>query len=288
MFHSIFRDGFPVDILMRALVQQISWDDGTNKIVLCNYPTPDNEINYESFLRLCGILRDLQERGFLMEEMVPQPDTNASPAITKEPVPKDILQALDKGMEWKNDEKGKWHLGKTKAATNVLSFELVPGSAATNYLESLKNKPPYNNTNRAGVQMIDRLESILDRSRTNPVTQHSEVQFRSFLFVLSAMANEEAAFQILAKDKQCCASFCTDYIPTSELRPILKMDWSHESKPLCHPLAKVSYQGKEYQITDEIGTTVNRDAFSLVNILITQISIDPTQLNYQPQLLQVR
>jgi len=290
MFHSVFRDGFPVDILMRALVQQISMNEGTNEIMLYNTPTPQNETNYESFLRLCGLLRDLQEHGYLMERLVQQSESTASPDITSEPAAKDVQDAFDKGMNWKS-EKGKWHLEKDRAATNILAFELTPGPAARDYLEGLKNRAPYNNTNREGPKMIERLESVLDRSKPGTGTLHSELQFRSFLFVLASMANEQAAFQVLARDK----AFCTDYIPASELRPILKMDWNHETTPveLCPPVAKVSYQGKEYQIADpklpdgSYGTA-NRDAFSLAAILISQISIDPTKLNYQPQLLQVR
>lgn len=291
MFHSMFRDGFPVDILMRAMVQQISIDDGTNEIFLYNNPTLENVTNYESFLRLCGILRELQVRGFLIERLIAESEMNSGPELAAEPAPKDIMDALDKGMNWKAD-KGKWRLEKEKEATNILSFELVPGPQAKNYLEGLKNQPPYNNKQREGLQMIDRVENLLDRPRLAGRTMHSEVQFRSFLFVLSAMANEEEAFKILVNNDK---SFCTNYIPTSEFRPVLKMGWSHESHPvqLSHPLAKVHYQGKEYQIADlklpNGGySTVNRDAFSLVNILITQISIDPTKLNYQPQVLQVK
>jgi hypothetical protein len=290
MFHSVFRDGFPVDILMRAMVQQISLSEGTNEIVLHNIPTRENETNYESFLRLCGILRDLQEHGYLMERLVPQSDTNSFPEMTAEPTAKDLMDAFDKGMNWKS-ENGKWHLEKESAATNILSFELTPGPDARDYLESFKSRAPYNNTEREGAKMIDRLGLVLDKSRSGGGKLESEVQLRSFLFVLANMANEDAAFKILERDP----AFCAAYIPPSELRPVLKMDWSHETNlvSLCRPVAKVKYEGKEYEIADEKhadGTcsTFNRDAFSLATILITQISIDPTKLNYQPQLLQVR
>ena len=288
MFHSLFREGFPVDTLMRAMVQQVSMSDGTNEVILFNIPTRENETNYESFLRLCGILRDLQLHGYLMERLEETANTNSGSELSVEPTPKDMADAMEKGMNWKS-QNGKWHLEKETAATNSLFFELTPGSDARNYLESYKQRAPYNNSEREGSKMIDRLELVLDRSRSSGVKLHSEIQFRSFLFVLAGLAGEDEAFRVLEKD----AAFCNRFIPESELRPVLRLDWSHETAPLCSPLAKLTYRGRDYAITDVkypdgTSSTVNRDAFSLANILITQISIDPTQLNYSPQLLQVR
>jgi hypothetical protein len=36
------------------------------------------------------------------------------------------------------------------------------------------------------------------------------------------------------------------------------------------------------------GASYNRDAFMLASLLITQISVDPTKINYPQQFLQVR
>src|SRR5580704_2387573 len=181
VFNAFFQSGFPVDILMRCLVQQVQFTMVTNgvtygpngktlatntvttEIIHNNTPTPENT-NYAGFLRLCDILRDLQERGFLLLDQR-ETVTNAadSPStmpteITNAPTAAELLAALTNGYSWKESTNGTtWHL--ERARTNELKFLLTPNGVS--YLSSMyacategKGNAPYNNSNQIAHVML--------------------------------------------------------------------------------------------------------------------------------------
>lgn len=280
-FHALFREGFPVDILMRTLVQEVHFTPPgeTNEIVLYNVPSLDNKTNYARFLRLCDTLRQLQVRGYLPQKFRQQNEPVTGPELEKLEA-KDVIEAAAQKMRWKMDATGKWYLERPSEATNSPAFEITP--EGSDWLETL-NHPPFQSLE------IKNLQHIFGPNSS--ATNSPLVQLRSFLFVLADMADEQTAFAVLRRDP-----YFVHNVPSSQLRPILRMDWSGERGPLEPPLVTVTYQGKAYQITDYKdldGThartnSLNRDAFALATTLATQISVDPAKINYQLQFLQVR
>jgi hypothetical protein len=298
-FHALFSEGFPVDVLMRTLVQQVRFTpaNGTGEEkILYNVPTLKNETNYAEFLRLCDVLRQLQDRGYLYLEPKPvqKGDTVVGPEFVN-PTERMVVDAIDKGFSWRTNENGKWQLERLE--TNNVSFQFQISPAGDNYLEGLKS-PTMSSSRLAEITnlvlLLSSPGSLADKQspKTNFVkaSEAPTAQLRSYLFVLSGMANEQAAFDFLLKD-----SFFTNTnnVPLSQRRPVLRMDWSDATAPLETPLVKLQYQGKTYEITDPTASdgeysSYNRDAFMLASLLITQISVDPTKINYQQQFLQVR
>ncbi|MGD0259752.1 MAG: hypothetical protein ABSD29_07980 [Verrucomicrobiota bacterium] len=288
-FHALFREGVPVDLLMRTLVQEIHFTPygDTNEMVIYNMPSSNNKTNYARFLRLCGALRSLQEQGYLPQRVRKQTEHVIGPDV-KTPKAKDLIDAAVQKLTWQRttSNSNAWHLERVNEVTNSPHFEIPP--EATNCLNSL-DYPPYQ-TNE-----INDLKALLGPE--NSASNAPLVQLRSFLFVLADMADEQAAFDVLKRDP-----YFTNNVPKSQLRPILRMDWSGESRPLEAPLVKLTYQGKVYQITDYKESAEshhpangwnrdafrNRDAFMLATTLATQIMVDPAKINYQLQFLQVR
>jgi hypothetical protein len=120
----------------------------------------------------------------------------------------------------------------------------------------------------------------------------ARVTLRSFLFTLQEMATEQEAFNVLKQNKE----LNTNDVPVRQLRPLLRLRWSDEREPLLDPLISLSYKNTRYEITDperlDNGSdgynSYNRDAFLLASTLFSQISLDPTTLNYQQQYLLTR
>jgi hypothetical protein len=296
-FDAFFRDGFPVDVLMRSLVQQVSFTPaGANgeEIILRNTPGLENKTNYARFLRLCDVLRQLQDRGYLYlaRRRVHQPGLVAGPEMETAPTMSDVTAAMDKDLHWQK-ENGTWHL--EREATNSVSFQFEINAAGSVYLQTIAGNAPFK------PEEIRNLRTIMGASvepggepsaPVQPASQSTaeppSAQLRSFMFVLADMAQEESIFDTLRKDPDFAGQ-----VPASQLRPVLRMDWRGETRSLETPLVTVNYQGKVYQITDPsrndgIYSSFNRDAFRLVSMLLTQISVDPAKLNFQQQILQVR
>lgn len=289
MFNAFFQSGFPVDILMRCLVQQVQFSIGTNgdEEILNNTPTSEN-INYARFLRLCDMLRDLQQQGFLLLEQR-ESDTNAEDStsampgeITNAPMAKDIIDGLTNGYNWKKSTNATWHLERAK--TNGFKFLITRSGIDYLKKKQQEGKLPYNHP-----EQVAKLLFVLNPEVSNKVKSH--VVLRSFLFVLQDMATEQEAFKMLMN----LPGFSTNEVPARQLRPVLRTQWDGETNVFT-PLVKVNYRTNAYEITDPVKpygdytdyTSYNRDAFSLACTLFTQISLDPAKLNYQSGYLLVR
>ena len=284
MFNTFFAAGFPVDILMRSMIQQVQFTVGTNQFILNNIPTTENITNYARFLRLCEMLRDLQERGYLL--LIPhEAGTNTQLRVAEfneTPNPKDVVDSFAQGYRWSTDSNHVWRVDRPQEPTNTLSFQLTP--EALQYLQTKlqAGQLPYTHPDQ-----VTNLLHILSPE----VPPLGRVTLRSFLFTLEDMATEQEAFDKLMKANE---SFMKNEVPERQLRPLLRIAWNDVTEPLLPPLITVHYQGQTYQITDPREgfpngyDSYNRDAFMLACTLFTQISLDPTELNYQQQYLLTR
>ena len=292
MFDAFFQANYPVDILMRALVQQVQFTVGnsTNSpLILNNIPSDENITNYVRFLRLCDMLRDLQDRGNLLL-VSRQAGSNALERIDftnglKITDPQMVLNTTTQGYRW-SPINGGWHVERDLWASNTLQFQITE-NGITYLQDKLKHgtnqPPPYNHPDQ-----VANLISVL-----NPASQISaQVTLRSFLFTLQDMATEQEAFNLLARNRE----FTTNSVPARQFRPLLQIAWSDEPGPLFDPVASLNYRNTRYEITDPVQpryesngyNSYNRDAFLLACTLFSQISLDPTTLNYQQQYLLTR
>jgi hypothetical protein len=303
LFHAFFHAGFPVDILMRSMVQRVEFGTGTNgAISLNNVPAPENATNYARFLRLCDMLRDLQERGYLL--LMPREGPTNSPAvwkpiigaqITSPPGAKDITDGISQGYHWVRASAGEggsssniWQL--EREATNGLEFQLTP--EGVDYLNGriAAKQLPY-----LDPQQVRTLLEIL-RPEAPALAR---VELRSFQFVLQNMAAEQEEFDALFEKSAACMA---DEVPFRQRRPVIRMNWNGEPLPLGPSLVTLTYQNQIFEIRDPVAPrcsecdnsklstyhSYNRDAFALACALFSQISLDPAKLNFQQEYLLTR
>lgn len=284
MFHAFFEAGFPVDILMRSMIQQVEFPVGTNAEILNNIATADNITNYARFLRLCDMLRDLQDQGYLL--LAPhETDTNTQErvGVFKEPLNlKDVIDSYGQGYRWNIESNNLWRVERRRESTNSLTFQLTPD--AIPYLRSRlqEGRLPYTHPDQV-------TNLLLVLGPASPAM--ARVTLRSFLFTLQDMATEQDAFKHLEKRNE---AYLKSEVPERQRRPLLRISWSDDPEPLYPPLTALTYHNKYYQITDPERIwpngydSYNRDAFMLASTLFTQISLDPSKLNYQQQYLLTR
>jgi hypothetical protein len=69
VFYSLYQQGFPIDQLLRVMVERIETTlPGQGNVVLVNSPTAGSLESYGRFLRVCEMLRELQHDGALVLE----------------------------------------------------------------------------------------------------------------------------------------------------------------------------------------------------------------------------
>ncbi|HEY1662522.1 MAG TPA: hypothetical protein VGI03_08900 [Verrucomicrobiae bacterium] len=73
VFLSLYQQGYPIDQLMRIMIERIDVPNLPNgdHFVLVNSPTTPDPAYYERFLRACAILRTLQANGYLWLDAEP-------------------------------------------------------------------------------------------------------------------------------------------------------------------------------------------------------------------------
>jgi len=138
IFYTLYEQGFPVDMLMRVLVERADLKVGKQTFVLENSPTYGNrgklvdnpgdgieecfESSYSRFLRACDMLRELQLEGLLSLNI-----ETSSNVISKSSTPPDgdhLLAASASGLSYEKTDDGFWGLVKRSSET---SFYIRPG-----------------------------------------------------------------------------------------------------------------------------------------------------------------
>jgi len=104
------------------------------------------------------------------------------------------------------------------------------------------------------------------------------IQMRTFAGALDGFSTEHQFFDaILANTPEMLEG-----VPPSQRRPILRFQWN--DIPTTPAVAEVSYLGQRYQIADPLQPAPqqshewNREAFSLLLYLYSQVSLDPGDL----------
>lgn len=292
IFYALYEEGWPVDQLMRILIERIELDlpDGSMESHV-NNPWTGSDGHYERFLRACALAREFEDAGLLYLEQGEyfQP---AAPAHFSPPELKDILEANKLGLAWQEDkdvkEKGAptWWVGKMTKRT---IFRLNPSSRTDSLMEKLRSQHPYEKGTDAPVE---RFKGVLATGFgvTDKATSHGEYKvrlvMRSLLGVMTALAADQEGYEWVIHSP----GFDSDLIPPSEARPTLQLTW--RETPSTRQMISVDYAGTHFAVADPLGDpgrppiTWNRDVFRLLVQLSFQVSADPTAFA-APSLIQL-
>ncbi|MCE0499002.1 MAG: hypothetical protein LV481_13760 [Methylacidiphilales bacterium] len=291
VLYSLFQQGWPVDQLMRLMVQRFEIQlPGQSGVSTFTNSLDDGDVkSYAIFLKMCAIARQLQIHGALKlqakTEFVPLAQGWALPK-DKPPTPEQLIAAQDKDLVYVQDPDTKnWQLGRNEL---IPIFTLGNGSDAV--FASLKKQAVYNygdslNNMRtflgSGFAVQEKLES-------DTGSADSHLILRSFLNILAAAAKEQTNFEAVLPGNP----LIPEVVPDIERQPILKLRWNGNSTPLLSPLLALNYHGQTYQITDPVTAKVdetatwNRDVFRLLTQLAFQVSLDTSKFPL-PTTLQV-
>jgi hypothetical protein len=146
VLYSLFEEGAPVDELLRLMVErmeiqlpgQTTSTVFTNSLIDDNSPVHDGIQSYATFLKVCAIARQLQLADCLELKMVSKFKEVAKGWSTDSLKSSDIVSAQAKGLVYKHEKDGKWHLGSMEMTPK---FVLKPDSDAV--LAALGRNPYY-------------------------------------------------------------------------------------------------------------------------------------------------
>lgn len=225
VFFSLFEQGFPADMLLRAVVLSMLFEypESGRRVVLENIPDLARPERFFNFLRLAALLRELQ---------------------------------LEQAVYVARDAQGNPQFGFTDETDPMIA-------------RLLEANPEYRFTVDLGADLGG------ERRERRQVG----IQMRTFAGSLDAFSTEYQFFDaILASNPEML-----DAIPPSQRLPILRFQWD-SAEAITPPVAVVDYLDQSYQVADPIrpgtsqSSTWNREAFSLLLYLYSQVSLDPSQL----------
>lgn len=306
VFFTLYQQGYPIDQLMRVLIERIETTLDNKQLVLVNSPTRGTPQSYGRFLRACAILRELQLRGYLtlaarneFESLGPisfegGAQKGAGGASGKEermnPTAKEFSDAADKGFTLLKTNSG-WEIGRKRATPLfVLKKEFADAAESqllnSNFIIEKKESDVVTAVSNV-VKLLNEGIAVQTRVETDEPAA-TRLILRSFGRTMEAVASEQVPFDVLFKTNKEFRS----YILRSENQPILRTIWTNGNERLAPPLQTVRYAGKTYQITDKIvdplepATRWNRDVFRLMVALASQVTVDISK--FQRQVFEFR
>jgi hypothetical protein len=287
VLYTLFQQGWPVDQLLRLMVErfEIQLPGQTKVTTYVNTPDRGNVASYVVFLKICAIAREFQKDGYLKllgnEEFVPLAANWTSPTA---PTAKDLLDAQDKHLVYQQNSDGKWGLGSRQL---VPRFVLEEGGEST--FERLRKTSAGEGQSLANMRALLAQGFSVEGNYKEKDNTGPRMVLRSFLNILAAAAQEQTSFNALV-EKTALIS----HVPPLEARPILRLRWDGKHGALMSPLIALDYHGQTYQVTDPVSHQIdeaaswNRDVFRLMTELASQVSVDiskfplPTSLQVLP------
>lgn len=273
VFFTLLEQGKRVDQLLRVLVHAVEFADADGQTVaVLNTPTAERHESWVQFLRLAGILAELQRRHLLEVATTAVQVPGAGP-VFESPTLEDALKAAEKGMSLKEVSPGKYTLSTVAATT---SLKILPGAEAV--FEEMARDPYFQIK-----AFVPRPHGGRPPAAKMKTPDSMTLRLRSFFTAMTWTSTEQQVFDRLAGRPGFL-----DSIPPSQRQPVLRLLWDG-TKPeeLEPPLATVDYGEKTYAIVDPHGKTWNRDVFTLLSFVHSQVSLDPKSLPIQ-QLINVR
>lgn len=126
VFNTLYQQGWPVDQLLRVLVERIevTFDHSAKPIVLTNSPTRGSPESFSRFLRACDVVRKLQQAGGLMlvsdEQFRPLGGVEVERARL---AVRDIADAVNRSRTWRQTPDGAYELGTMRT---IFRFQADP------------------------------------------------------------------------------------------------------------------------------------------------------------------
>ena len=293
VFNMLYQQGWPVDQLLRVLVERIEVDlpgegEGAEMrhITLVNSPTRGAADRYARFLRACEIVRALQKEGGL-NLVTDDRFSSVADAEVASLGAKELMDAADKGRVWRRGPHGSgWVLGSVRP---VYRFQADPAAVDEIIARFQSSREPDYQASLVNLKAVLSATVATTPGESGPphhAGPHATLILRSFRNVLEAVASEHRAFAELKDRPEFKAA-----VPPRQLRPVLQIRWDGEPGPLAAPAASLRYAGERYQITDAAGSAAdldsrwNRDVFRLLVALSSQVTVDITK--FQRQVLEI-
>ena len=316
ILYTLFQQGWPVDQLMRLMVDRIEVPASDGAIITYfNTPQPADSRRqnnlYPPFLKACAIARELQKDGHLLLEakkvFTPAvdgvlqdqpPSVNDVISLEKQNSPKGggAKDSGSSGGGGGGDSSDQLVWGQVGNKWSVGSYELIPvfrlDVNSDQTFERLVGEPGYRGETLENMKAIlGRGFSVQGRAFTaQQATTNPHLVLRSFLGVLAASALEQTTFQkYILNDPGMLED-----VPEIERQPIIKLKWPPSQKLVAPPVIDLTYRGNYYQVSDPDSEKLderaswNRDVFRLMVQLSSQVSIDiskyplPTTLQVAP------
>lgn len=312
VLYTLFQQGWPVDQLMRLIVDRIEVPQADGSVVTY-FNTPGRAL-YPAFLKTCAAARELQKDGHLVLE-AQKIFTPAVEGVAQKDPPRitDILslqkgggpsgdpgaggdsQGKTSGGESKSSGESQLVWGKTDAGWTVGTYDLTPIFKLDTHCDEtfarLSAQASYQGKTLANMQAIlAKGFSVQGRPISNQeMGLNAHLFLRSFLGILSASAQEQSDFKRYILEKPDVLV----HIPDIEQQPIIQLKWDAGASVLP-PVVDLNYRSQYYQVTDpetaktEELASWNRDVFRLMVQLSSQVSIDiskyplPTTLQVSP------
>ena len=297
VFFGLYEQGFPIDLLMRVLVEEIDATEDGSSWVLRNNPIGTSSASFARFLFVCQIARDLQKSGALK---VDKTESTFVPlggdAITEPPNPEIVMKTKQDGAFWKETSPGRWQLGRNqsqlrfKIVQNVSAFD---GPVETPNEDKTQLSALYEPQREFGSIVRNWLSgaAVEGKKIENPAgvekgtsDQERKVRLvlRSYSRILEAVATEQNTFPSQNRSG-------LEFIPAPQNGPVIRTRW--DGIPVGHAIGAVRYAGRQYYVADpknpgERSRTWNRDVFRLLVALNSQVAVDISK--FQRQVLEVR
>jgi hypothetical protein len=280
VFFSLVEHGKPIDQIMRTLVQSVELEDGCgNRRMVLNAPSRDNPEAFAKFLRLMDIAAELQRHELLRVDRSTTLDPIPSSPLFAAPTVDETLKAVEKGFMFKEappkptgaDAPVKYTLAKI---TTTTTLEVVRGSRTDTLWADMAKRPYFR-------REPDERKCPDDGRKEGRLT----MALRSFLETLHWVATEEEEFDAIVAGPEGPA--WRETVPPTQRRPVLRLTWREVAEALEPPVATLKYGDRTYTVTDVRGSRWNRNVFSLLSFIESQVSLDPKQLPVQ-QLINVR
>jgi hypothetical protein len=276
VFFTLLDQGEHIDQLMRALVQAIEFTDPTTgkRVTFVNLPDADNADTFIMFLRFAGMAAELQRHQLIRTETKTSTTPVPSPPLDL-PKLEDMLKLAEKGL---TVQPAPGQPGKYVLASSATSTALLVAPDAADVWVELSKQPYY----RIGPPAKPGAPAAPPPTAPPPFDGFT-MKMRSFFEVLSWVAVEQEKFDALAAQPGFLEN-----LPPSQRRPVLRLTWDRlKADDLEPPAVALQYGQRVYAITDVRGDTWNRDVFTLLSYISSQVSVNPKDLPVQ-QLINVR
>jgi len=293
IFEQNFEQGWPVDQLMRILVERIEITDDANQTtqVFENNPWDGKDgytQGYDHFLRACHLALLSQKAGILhlvhSETFEPLVTVTAPAAGPRDSSVADAISAEKDSLVFQKADDGTWQIGKEVKHSTFVFDKTGKTNALLTQIEAMHPYSKMPDSVAIFQKVLASGFSLSDKKETTNSTTQAHVRFvmRSLMGVITALATEQQAFEARGSDDPFIA-----IVPGDEWHPLLTLTWPNGNTP-DNAVTAVNFQGRHYAIGDAPpanggrASTWNRDVFRLLVQLSFQVTTDAANLPTTP------